>query len=108
MSRFSRWYRRVNWKFWIPVAVRVVATRSGKVRRVMGKIDNYVDLVSEVEDMARENGSGSLPFADIRQEFKMSAHEALRLVDTFDTYSRFAVEITGLPLNKLPNRPSFY
>ena len=93
MSRFSKWFRRVNWTFWIPVAVRVVATRSGKVRRVVGKIDNYIDLVLDVEDMARENGSGSLPFADIRREFKMSAEEAEELVWHFKHYSDLVVDI---------------
>ena len=98
MSWFSRIARGII--RWTPFVARVVATRSGKVRRVMGKVDNYLPLVRELEDMARQRGGGALPFEDVRREFGMNTSEAQELVRTFQDNSRQAVVISGVPASE--------
>lgn len=93
---------KFNWlKFWnwFQVGAAVVASRSGKVRRYMGKIDNYLALIRSLEEMAKEQGGKALPFEDVRKEFGLNVYEAQELVRMFRTHSGMAraVSITGVP-----------
>lgn len=81
----------MNWRKllkYLTLGLVVVASRSAKVRRVKGKIDNCLELIREIEAMARESGTNPLPFEDVRREFDLSYAEATKLVQLFNATSR--------------------
>jgi len=86
-------------KFWhyLTFGLVVVSSRSAKVRRVAGKIENWLDLIHGIEQMAEAEGGGRLPFAKIRDQYQLSEEEARELVQRFYEYSRMAVVITDVP-----------
>lgn len=91
---------KINWRKilkYVTLGLVAVASRSGKVRRGLNGIENYLDLVREIERMAEADGGGRLPFATIRDEFKLSEQEARELVNRFYEYSRLALVITDVP-----------
>lgn len=99
MSKFGFLKSLAFWR-WFGFGVAVVASRSAKVRRVMGKIENWHQLLQEIEEMARQRGGQPLPFEGIRREFGLSLEEAQQFACHIKEYGLahdLALVISGVP-----------
>lgn len=90
---------KINWKKLlriITLGLIVAADRSAKVRRVAGKIDNWMELIEAIEAMAQADGLDALPYPLIRQEFRLSEAEAREMLAKIKLLNR-AVVIVDVP-----------
>lgn len=91
---------KINWRTLIRIltlGLVVAADRSGKVRRVKGKIDNWLEVIRAVEEMSREQDGKPLPYEDVRKQFALDETEAQELISHIRQLHR-AVVIAGVPV----------
>lgn len=91
---------KINWRTVLRIltlGLIVAADRSAKVRRVAGRIDNYLDLICEIESIAAAEGVKTLPFQRVVDEFKLSETEARDLVIQYRALSRNLIAIVDVP-----------
>ena len=90
-----KWFQKVLQI--VTLGLYVVSTRSGKVRRHMGEISNWLEIIRLADEWLSAESSADIPVDKLKKEFGFSNGEALEFIKRYNQDGEQVVSFTGKP-----------